>query len=351
MRSVALLLPHCKPHSLEAYLAPLLSQAFTKLGIAMKTLRFDDRSLFDVLEKMKENPPLFTLSFSEGLSLQHSPHPHLYWEWRTLSEALHLAPLPQTTVAFSCRKSVARGNQLGWKFRFLPPAASFLPLNQKKERPYPVIFFDNLVDVKCLEKKWEELFPPSVCATLFSLVQEEKLPFEHDLPKEHLANLLFSAEEHRHASRIHTLVEAFEGVRLDLFGEHIGNNWLRRLKNGKEVHLHSSLPYAQPYTDFLEILHLSKILIRSHTHTPDGCDEWVFAALSCGCLPICSHTPYLEEILGKEAPLFTTSGQMVALTLEYLHGPKKREEMVEKLCAKVAPAHSIEKRVEEMVCG
>lgn len=80
----------------------------------------------------------------------------------------------------------------------------------------------------------------------------------------------------------------FEGEALHIFGEHEGNNLLKKLP--KNVHLH----YTIPYTEHIEVLRRAKkILLAPDQH------HWHFQALAAGCEPLTDQptppTPTWEE--------------------------------------------------------
>lgn len=358
MRYVDILLPNLKPFSFEMYVTGALDEAFQKQKIAVRKVFMHERQMLAYLAELEREKPLFTLSFSEALSLKNPEIAHIYWEWRTLAEPLHLVHESGTKVGFGCRKMVSACQKCGWELRFIPPAVKCFELELLQERKYDVVFFDNLVDREILKNDWSELFSETFVATLKSVIlacqqAPDLLPLEAickiGIQEGSLNDLLFSVEEYLLAEKVHLLIESISGYRVHVFGEHLGNNWLRRLKNGANIHLHSSLPYAQPYMEYMEVLQMSKILVRDEIQFRDGCDEWIFAALAHGCLPLMTKTPFLEETFGKEAPFFSTTTQLQELLDKYLKYPKEREALVSTMRGKVMLSHTFEKRVEEFV--
>ena len=130
------------------------------------------------------------------------------------------------------------------------------------------------------------------------------------------SDLLFFAQEYLRAKKVAQVVDSFGGTRVDLFGEHVGNNWLSRLKNREHIHLHWSLSYM----DSLEVLKQSKILVAERD------SPWFLPALAAGCLVVEAH----------EAAAF-------------LNSPQKRIELVNELQAEVLHHHSWENRAQELL--
>jgi hypothetical protein len=118
-------------------------------------------------------------------------------------------------------------------------------------------------------------------------------------------------EEYLKAARSRHLIECVRGRRVDVFGEHVGNNWLRRLKNVDNVYLHSSLPY----TEHFEVLKETKTLLRQQVTVKDGSDEWLFAALALGCEVVTNGSPYLREVL--DMPFYSTEEERQTLLENY----------------------------------
>ncbi len=142
-----------------------------------------------------------------------------------------------------------------------------------------------------------------------------------------------------------SLIESMQGVRIDVFGEHIGNQWLQRLKNKQDVFLHWSLPY----TEHFEVLRRSKLLLRHQIPGSEGADEWVFPALCCGCLPLSNDAPFLMQHLGKALPYYSSFQEIHSLAHHFLKRPQERMETTESLKQKILPAHSWSARGKELL--
>jgi hypothetical protein len=204
--------------------------------------------------------------------------------------------------------------------------------------------FANLVDYEDLYATWKEHFAPLHIEALFDALSlyrknPQRLPIEILLCTLHqrtrssqvcLADLLYALEEAIEAEATYTLVSSLKVPRIDLFGEHVGNNWLRRLPSPECVHLHSSLPFVEHY----RVLAQSKVLLCDGVHTPDGAPPWLLPALALDCLVVTPSTPYLCDLLGEDYPLFLSSLYDSSLAARIQEALLHRE----KLLKKISPA-------------
>ena len=292
--------------SRENYCSRELEKAFDKLDIAYAHVCLSEGRFADYLPRLHSDPPSWTLSFEplfEGLG-----PPHLYWA-DSLPSALQLRD--KEGVSIACHQPFSG-------FHSLPDGVSEVKALEE-ERSFDLVLFDPLIDCAELEKTWKDLFEPSALEKMYEIVSSSD-PIQTVLQANSLSvsqsDLLFFAKEYLRAKKVAEVVDSFGGARVDLFGEHVGNNWLSRLKNRDHIHLHWSLSYA----DSLEVLKQSKILVA------DNESPWFLPALAAGCLVVEAH----------EAAVFLAS-------------PQKRIELVKELQAEILPHHSWEKRAQELI--
>lgn len=301
-----------KIYTFERYATEELRNIFRGLGIKTRLIVIEEDPIMQYVRGVKEDPPTWTFSFSD-LFLQKTPLcsltgvPHFVWETTSLSHSLHTLDSPLGHLGYM--DASIKGERL----TFLPHgfASCFLEEN-REEKTFDVTIFNDLVDTEDLERTWKELFDAKTVCFLHEVVAHcLKYPLQHPLKTiyyrmkegkiEGPANyFLFLVEEYLKASRSRALIESVEGKRVDVFGEHVGNNWLRRLKNAKNVYLHSSLPY----TEYFEVLKRSKVLLRHQILAQEGSDEWVFPALAFGCQVVTNGSLYLKEVLNL--PFYNT---------------------------------------------
>lgn len=344
-----------KFYSYETYAATHLAHAFQEIGMATAIFSLDDGGLSEYLSQAAANPPKWTVAFKPLLKLTQPlcdilGIPHLHWERRSLSYSAHLMGSRFGKMALTDRKAAAH-----YSLTFLPHATHLNVGKLCAGRPYDVVLFADLVDEACKLSLWKELFPPEGVSLLIEgakrcLQDPNTLPFHvahllHRASPEALAfhDVAFFLEDYVRAVRMRTLIESFEGVQVHIFGDHIGNNWLRRLKNKDWISLHSTLPY----TEHFEVLKMAKILVRSHDKGFDGSDEWVLPAIEAGCLPLIPPIPYFEERLGNERRLFYEDNLSDQITYFLAH-PAERAALVSQLKEVLIPGNPFEERAKQI---
>lgn len=347
---IDLLICENKFYSYESYMATQLAKAFDKMGVSSQIF-----SLEHYLYKMQGTPPDWTIAFEPLLNSAQplcdiTCIPHIHWEGRSLAYPAQLLHSTYGKVAIT-RKVV------GHPFSFLPHAVEMECECLEHERPFDVVLFADLVDVECKKAVWQELFSPKGCLMLHRCLElclkGSCLPFEaacmihlEDPEAISLYALVINIEEYLRAIHVRTLIESFNNdVRIDVFGEHIGNNWLKRLKSN--VFLHSTLPYIEHF----EVLKMAKIALCLQEEGRDGSDEWLLPALSAGCLPLTPKTSYLEEMLGETTCLFFPRNHWTQLSEKvnyFLSRPKERFSLAEELSCRLAPLHSFEDRAKTL---
>jgi hypothetical protein len=136
----------------------------------------------------------------------------------------------------------------------------------------------------CFHILWEYFFPADMIDLIKAALETNLPSFEavskiledHKRPVS-LNHLLNAIETYRKAKRTYEAIVSFEGEHLDVFGEHIGNNWLKRLPNVSKIRLHHTLPY----TEHLAVLNQSKQVIIDPLEP-----HWILPALAAGCTPL-----------------------------------------------------------------
>lgn len=310
--------------SRENYCSRELERGFDKLEIPYKHISLSEGGFSDYLLEFHSAPPAWTLSFEDLFSerggiCQALGRPHLIWT-ESLPKALGYLQQKLGWVGYGDEEVCESLQGLGYSnIIHLPDGISDdLDHPPEAERPFDVVIFDSLVDIDDLEKTWEGLFDPMTLHKLHEIVYrcEDRLELvkavlsEKGLPIGQ-RDLLFFAWEYLQAKKIVPLVESLGSIRVDLFGEHMGNNWLRRLKNGPSIHLHWSLVH----TESLEVLKQAKILIA------DKSSPWYLSACAAGCL-VC-------DVDGVE---------------RYLRSPAQRIEWVREEQREIVQKESWEKR-------
>lgn len=288
--------------------------------------------------------------------------PIFFWVKDSLSTAAHYLQSSYGAIGLTDRASIRRLAKSN--LRFLPHAVDpALARGPCQKRIFDVVLFADLVDTENALCTWQELFSDKVVSLLKRAVQicSEHLDWlpvegvlgalkEMEIPpgEVSLNDLIYGVEAFLKAERIQKLVSSFEGVRLDVFGEHIGNNWLRRLKNSEWVYLHGELPY----TEHFEVLKLSRIAVFDSLESADGCGKWFLAAIAAGCLPLCSQTAYLTELVEDITRISYPPKDWTMLLGKvkyFLAHPAEREMVISKMQEEILPKHSWEMRAKEIL--
>lgn len=268
----------------ETHAANRVAAVCEKRGIPYKKIFLSDGVLQDYVRYVAEDPPKRILSFDPILPYE-TPFcdlvgvPQLMWAKNSLSEAAHFLTSKHGMVGLPIPTTLS-------KTVYLPHGVERI---QRMEPLFDVVFFSPLVDPACLRERWKEFFPEEVISLLDVTVSSGKPAYEtlKDAPWPiSLCHTIEAVEEYVKAKRAYKVISSFKGHTLDVFGEHIGSNWYRRLPNALNIRLHASLPY----TAHFDVLAQSKLAILDPL---DRC--WELHAAAVGCLPLMADLENLHE--------------------------------------------------------
>jgi hypothetical protein len=281
---IDLLLTSRSGFSYENYAAKRITEEFEKRGVPHKKIFLSDGIFNDYIRYVEEDPPHSILSFDPILPYETPlcdlvEVPQVIWAKSSLSEAAHFL---QSRFGRVCLPTPTRLS----KTFYLPHGVE---ARTQKESLFDVVFFSPLVDTTCLRERWSEFFSvevieiieKSLCSEkpLYTIFREASFPIS-------LCHTIEAVEEFERAERAYQVITHYKGNVLDVFGEHIGSNWYRRLPNSSTIHLHASLPYAAHF----DVLAQSKIVILD----PLDC-SWELPAAASGCLPLFANRQDLNE--------------------------------------------------------
>ncbi len=267
---VDLILTDRKHYSYEGYAARAVSSVFEKLAIPCGTIYLADGGLSDYLIHLESSPPKWTVGFSL-LTAHQTPLcdiveiPHFYWTAGSLSAALHFLHSPFGKIGIHDPALYKKLSSAHRNVYFLPPGID-LTLTSV-EKTFDLVIFGDLIDLECLKKTWHEVLSAEEIARV-----ENAIELQDPLVAK---NRYFYAEQYLKGIEMNRVVqEVGHSFSLDIFGEHMGNNWLVRLPS--QIHLHAPLPYSECF----ELLRASKMALLN----PD--DPWHDVAIAAGCLPL-----------------------------------------------------------------
>lgn len=295
-----------RPYTYENVAAENVLQVFKSLRIEAQKIVIGDGVIQDYLYLLEEKPPAWILSFSECFQLRKPfcdlvKVPLFFWKHGSFAQAMHYFDSKHGIVRCSDRKVSDH-----FSHPFFPDAPFPRPSYENKEKLFDVVLFADLIDVEGKKKTWETLFSEKAyCSLLKALQYAKKHPGLHPaifcgkFVEEGISvnDMVFEIEEYLYAERLKNLIESIENIKIHLFGEHAGNNWLVRLKNRENVFLHAKLPFAEHF----EVLKMTKVLIRDHPPFVDGGDDWAAAALAAGCKVFLPPNPFLKENFDDES--------------------------------------------------
>lgn len=281
-----------KFYTYEAFAWDRIVQVLQKNRIPFRTIYLQDGVLQDYFYSLQNWRPDWTLSFINPTPQQMPlcdliQIPHFCWV--------------EQSVAFAYPYLDSHFGKLGIPSldtfsKLAHPKAYFLPhgieeVKQEEKREFDLIFFGNLIDLEFLKKSWEELFQKEEIASIERGIQKNN-PFLAG-PLSYYVDMFLKAQ------RDYQRIVSIYRCRIDVFGEHVGHNWLIRLPNREKVYLHSQLPYSEHF----EVLKMSRTALIA-----EG-EQWYFEAIAAGCLPVQDE---------KEA-------------CHYLAHPEKKEEKLKSL--------------------
>ena len=266
-------------YSYEGYTSRKVAAVLKKKKIPFKVIYLSDGILQDYIRYLSDNPPNYMVSFTD-LFPYDCPFcdvvqvPQFFWTMQSLCEAAHFlnSNFGKIGLPYPCTLA---------KTVYLPHGVESTPPQQ---RLFDTVFFSPLIDLHDLEKMWEDFFPKHMIAIIKKALATSLPPYEAvmcalkgNTEPISLNHLLDAVETHQRAKRAYDVITSFEGGYIDVFGAHIGNNWLKRLPCAQWVRLHHTLPY----TEHMEVLKQSKQIIIDPLEP-----HWYLPAVAAGCKPL-----------------------------------------------------------------
>ncbi len=271
-------------YSYEGYTARQMAAVLEKKGIGFNFVYLSDGNLNEYIRYLSDAPPTSMVSFSDQFMLERPfcdivRVPQFFWAKHSLAEAAHFLHSEFGTIGLPHATTLPRTFHLP---HGVTPASA-------QERTFDTVFFSPLVDLNDLEAMWEDFYPSDILKKLKQAVATALPPYEAATAvmedPSTLSLLLQGICSYRKAQFAYQAITSFEGERLDVFGEHVGNNWLKRLPNVKRVHLH----YKLPYTEHLEVLKQSRAVILDPLEP-----HWAAPAQAYGCALLGEVPPAFE---------------------------------------------------------
>lgn len=347
------------------YCASKLHEAMQEYGIASRLIIMHPNSFCNYIDQVIKTPPQLSISFCD-LSLNNGSKllcdqlciPHLFWTQSDPYLFMNYLDSPYGYLGCTDRLPTQLLQQAGkHNIAFLPDAVDAkIFINEENQRPYQVVLFENLADSSAFIDHWKNTLDPKLFSVVEKTIEDvrhhSQLPFEalfahvtSDLPDENynFGWLLYELTLFFKAERILQIIQSLKNVRVDVFGNHTGQDWLLRLKNAQNVHLHADVAYTEKFS----ILKQTQIVIRDQHHRKAASDDIVLNSIAMGALVLTTETDYLtEHFSDQELVYYNLNDQSMIneLVQDYLHNHELRKNVVMAGQLKAAN-HSWHKRV------
>lgn len=318
----------------------------------------------EFFKELQEDPPLCTVSFNYCIKGEKNiPHvnilvdaPYYFFNQMSLGN-----------IIWTCTDRIDEGiySKLGFdNIFFLPHAAEKIDIS-KQEKKYDVVMLSSHIDYEEIRKQWNELYSdglvevmdnavammlkspamPSYQAFVDALdVYQAKGGGIGDISLTHIFHQIDLYI--RGIDRVE-LVRSIKNARVDIFGSSKNDGWKKYIDQ-PNVFIHDELPF----TEALDVIRQSKVVLNSCPTIRDGAHERVFNALASGALVVSSESRYLrEEILPGAIIFYEGSGKahIGPLIDDYLNNPQERTPSLQIAREIVLQNHTWEQRAKQLV--
>lgn len=379
MKRIDLFMPLASNYGVLHHFTHKMFDALQHRGINCRLLEAKRNDPAPFLDALFNDPPECTLSFNGLLPDDHGrffcdmisvPHvacivdsPNNFWPL-TRSKYTIITCVDKTSVEFF--------HGLGFENAiFLPHAVerSIAP-DVSAKRDYDVVMLASCIDYEGIRASWKTKFSPPLrqameeaaetalndftipyhLAFVQALDRQVNLQSGIDPQKVDFISVLDEIEMFiRGRDRIE-LIKAIEDAKVDIFGSADGlTGWQKYLGHKRNVTIHDPVPFSQA----LEIMKQTKILLNSCPWINNGAHERIFAGLASGALVITNENKYLSEQFqdGKSIVFYHPNRWDKAnhRINEYLANDTKRNQVVEQGQKIVMQAHTWDHRAAQLV--
>lgn len=275
---IDLILTDRRHYTYEGYMAKQVKHFFEEGHVPHRINYLADGGLQDYFSLIQTDRPDWTIGFT-ALTPQQMPLcdivqiPHFYWIEAARALPLHFLRSKFGTVGMGDRNLCEKLNHP--QVQHMPHGVTYR--TPSAEKTFDLVLFADLIDLEYIRRTWMEILSPTQIESV-----ERAIVCKDPLQA---GQQFVYAYKYLQAEIVHRLIEEIgSSLRLDIFGEHAGNNWLIRLP--PNIHLHASLPY----TEYFEVLSMSKMAFLSNS------DPWYLPAIAAGTLPIQRAEEGLEYV-------------------------------------------------------
>lgn len=292
------------PYDSTQYFAEKFSEALQRHGVRTRLFKIEEDRIFQVVQAIMRDPPDLTCSFSNIAIGDHQPIgdqwriPHLSMLIDPAIYSLHQMRGDYSLISCVDEGDVAFVKELGFEKVFLLHHGVDRDLAGYEERPFGPVFFGTCTDYEKILAEWEPsmraILEPAAAKVLspkgISILQAivEAGVKDEDLVRYHLELDLFV----RAKDRVE-LIRALDHVHV--WGE---GPW-------KELCPNAIVHPAIAFTETLEIIKKSKLLLNSSPRFKQGSHERILTGLACGCAVLTGDNPFVSNNFGDCAEVLT----------------------------------------------
>lgn len=364
----------------KRYFTEKLAEALQRRGIETKILDAREGALgAETIGAIQRFAPDITASFN---SLDPIAEKRFLWDFLEIPHISFLvdpvfystflveSPYSIITCVDRSDLSAVRSNNFPNAFFWPHAVEADLAAPPNAERPLDVVFLGSCYDYESLRVSWQQRNPESINKVLDDAID---IVFSH----EHISlaqalvqawnasginpegvdfmTLYYYLDNYTRGKDRVELIRSIKDVPVHVFGELSPDNavgilgWAPYLAAQKNVTVHPSVPFSEA----LQIMKQSKIVLNSMPFFRDGTHERVFTALACGCLSITSESIYLREhFRDGEGVVFYSAkhrSDVNAFINDLLKHEHKRQESAAHGRGKVLLHHTWDVRVGELL--
>lgn len=357
-----------------------LNEAFVRAGIASHLLESEFNNPAKFVDAIFAAAPDCTLSFNGLLPDEQGRFfsdlvkiPHVACLVDSPNSFVQLAQNKRTIITCVDRFYCQFYRGMGMKHvTFMPHATnSLITPGDPDKKKYDAVLLASFLDYEVLRSKWTEKYPTAVHWALHEAAEESLRDanrsyveifaeaFDRQLrsiggvdPSQiDLVAILQDLEDYINAKDRVELVKSLQGIRLDIFGTAQNSGiWEKFL--GKE-HSNITVHDAIPYTEALEVMKQSRVILNSCPKLRLGGHERVFSGAACGAAVVSSDSSYLRETFtnGKDIILYQygDSNGVNNAVRGLLSDESRRRELADRSRAIVMAHHTWDHRAAELL--
>lgn len=300
-----------------------IAEAFISQGVDCRILEAEYKNPGKFLQNLLENPPDCTLSFN-GLLPDATGNflcdmikiPHVAYLLDSPNHFFSLVQSKYTIISCIDKFFCEFFNGLHFnRLLFLPQGIDKnLATQPEEEKKYPIFMLGSFFDYEAIRKRWKDVYPAEMVELLDQSVEitlsdqtttyvqafvqsMDKLIKSSSTIKPEKLNLeeIFTDIETyvRGKDRIELVEAICQDHLVHICGkDNTPENWKKYLKNGVDnLIFHEPVPFSEA----IEYMRRSKIILNSTPSLKNGAHERIFSAIACGSAVLTNENPFVLE--------------------------------------------------------